>query len=170
VYSRNIKEREMTFGVSGLLYKSNVLFYDHQTESLWSQVKGKAVAGRMTGTPLEVLPSTDRDYSTDPYESYYKRKKGLFSFFTPGPGEKEKQLVAGVKIDSDVKAYPLDILRKKKKITDRLGDREIILTFDPETDVLTIQDTHGKDIPYMTVYWFVWKSIHSDSRLFRLKK
>jgi hypothetical protein len=193
VYSRNIKERELTFGVSGLLYKSNVLLYDHQTESLWSQIKGKAVTGRMTGTPLEVLPSTfttwkkwkkrfpetevlstdtgyDRDYSKDPYESYYKRKKGLFSFFTPGPGEEEKQLVAGVRIDSTVKAYPLDVLRKKKKIADRLGDREITLTFDPETDVLTIQDTHGKDIPYMIVYWFVWKSIHSDSDLFRLKK
>lgn len=193
MYSRNIKERELTFGISGLLYKSNVLLYDHQTESLWSQIKGKAVTGRMTGTPLEVLPSTltswkkwkkrfpetdvlstetgyDRDYSKDPYESYYKRKKGLFSFFTPGPGEKEKQLVAGVKIDSDMKAYPIDILRKKQKITDRLGNREITLTFDPETDVLTIKDMQGKDIPYMIVYWFVWKSIHTDSELLRLKK
>ena len=32
--------------------------YDHQTESLWLQVKRKAVAGPMTGTKLEKLAST----------------------------------------------------------------------------------------------------------------
>lgn len=201
MYSRKIKHRikdtiedkELTFGVSGLLYKSNVLLYDHETESLWSQIKGEAVTGRMTGTPLEVLPSTlttwkkwkkrfpetevlsldtgyDRDYSKDPYEGYYRRKKGLFSFFTPGPGEEEKELVAGVKIGDFSKAYPLGVLRKRNRVKDRVGEKEITLTFDAETDALSVRDEEGKNIPYMIVYWFVWKSIHTDSAFFRMKK
>lgn len=182
----------MTFGVSGLLYKSNVLMYDRQTESLWSQVKGKAVTGPMTDTPLKVLPSTlttwekwkkrfpttevlstetgyTRNYNKDPYKDYYKRKKGLFSFFKPGPGEKEKELVAGVKIDGSVKAYPVSMLRKKEKLNDRLGGMDITVTFDPKTDELVVLNKEGKEIPFMIVYWFVWKGIHPESKLFSLQ-
>jgi hypothetical protein len=193
VYSRNISGKEFSFGVSGLLYKSNVLMYDHQTESLWSQVKGEAVTGVMTETPLRVLPSTlttwstwkkrfpetevlspetgyTRNYSRDPYEDYYKKKKGFFSFFKPGPGEEEKRLIAGVILKGISKAYPLDILRKKKMIKDRLGAHDIKLTFNPETDVLTIHDQDGNEIPYMVSYWFVWKGIHPTTKMFKTKK
>jgi hypothetical protein len=193
VYTRNIAGKELTFGVSGLLYKSNILMYDHQTESLWSQVKRKAVTGPMTDTSLEILPSTlttwnkwkkrfqetevlstdtgyIRDYKRDPYEDYYKLKRGLFSLFKPGPGEEEKELVAGVIIDEDVQAYSINNLRKKGTITDRLGGKEIRIIFDTETDVLTIHDKKGNKIPYIIGYWFVWKGIHPESKLFQLKE
>ena len=35
----------LSFGVSGLLYNSDVLMYDRQTDSLWSQLKMEAVSG-----------------------------------------------------------------------------------------------------------------------------
>ncbi len=41
-----------------MLYKANVLMYDRQTESLWSQIRREAVAGPITGEKLKVLPST----------------------------------------------------------------------------------------------------------------
>jgi hypothetical protein len=88
-----IEGKRYTFGVSGLLYKSDVLMYDHQTESLWSQIQREAVTGPLAGTRLRLLPlvhttwqawraehpktqvlSIDtgfrRDYTRDPYESY----------------------------------------------------------------------------------------------------
>jgi hypothetical protein len=192
VYTRNIEGKILTFGVSGLLYKSNVLMYDHQTESLWSQVKGTAVTGSMTGTPLKVLPSSlttwkkwkkrfpdtevlsletghMRDYSRDPYEDYYRQNRGLFSFFKPGPGEKEKELVAGVVVNGAAKAYPMNEVRKRETISDRLGDTDIKITYDTKTDVLTIQDIKGEEIPHIIAYWFVWKGIHGESELLRLK-
>ena len=36
---------QSVFGVSGLLYNSDVLLYDHASESLWSQILGRAVTG-----------------------------------------------------------------------------------------------------------------------------
>ena len=57
MYDRTVNNKELTFGVSGLLHESNVLFYDHQTESLWSQLKEEAVTGPLTGTHLKALPS-----------------------------------------------------------------------------------------------------------------
>jgi hypothetical protein len=189
VYSRKVDGNEYTFGVSGLLYKSNVLMYDHQTESLWSQVLRQAVTGSKTGTLLEVLPSTvttwgkwkkkypntevlsletghKRDYTIDPYENYYKQKKGFFSFFKPGPGEEEKQLVVGVVINGVAKGYPIKVLREKKVIKDKLAFVKITLEFDPETDLVTVKDDEGNDLPYTSLYWFVWKGIYEKSGLY----
>ena len=58
MYARNVDGRELTFGVSGMLFRANVLMYDHQSESLWLQVKHSAVTGPMTGKKLKILPST----------------------------------------------------------------------------------------------------------------
>jgi hypothetical protein len=69
-------------------------------------------------------------------------------------------------INSSKKAYPLKALRKKGTITDRLDKKEITLTFNPKTDVLRIKDKQGKDIPYITSYWFVWKGIHPETTLY----
>ena len=45
-----------SFGVSGLLYNSDLLMYDRETQSLWSQMEGKAINGPEKGTILERLP------------------------------------------------------------------------------------------------------------------
>lgn len=51
-----------TFGVSGLLYNSDVLLYDRQTESLWSQIMMEAVAGPMGGKKLEMAPTMNTSW------------------------------------------------------------------------------------------------------------
>jgi hypothetical protein len=188
VYARKIKDREYTFGVSGLLYRSNVLMYDHQTESLWLQVKRQAVTGPMAGTPLKTLPSSvttwakwkrkhpgtmvlsldtghRRNYDRDPYESYYGSRRGMFSrFFTPGPGEEEKELVAGLETGGVAKAYPLALIRKKGRIEDRVGGEAVFLSYDDETDRVVVITGEGREIPPIVVYWFVWKGIHPETQ------
>lgn len=49
-----------TFGTSGLLYRSNKLMYDRQTYTLWSNLTGEPVVGRLAPSPvrLEILPAT----------------------------------------------------------------------------------------------------------------
>jgi len=87
--------------VSGLLYESNLLMYDRQTESLWSQSRGEAVVGELTGADLEIMPmqlltfeelaekypdavvlSKDtghsRDYDNNPYGGYEKSDSLFF--------------------------------------------------------------------------------------------
>jgi len=41
------------FGVSGMLYQSDVLLYDKKSDSLWSQLMLQAVAGKRTGERLK---------------------------------------------------------------------------------------------------------------------
>ena len=47
VYERVVNGQEVLFGVSGRLYESNLLMYDSATESLWSQIEGRAVIGSL---------------------------------------------------------------------------------------------------------------------------
>lgn len=46
------------FGVSGYLYRENLVLYDNRTNSLWSQLAATAIRGPRTGNRLELLPST----------------------------------------------------------------------------------------------------------------
>ena len=190
VYARTINNRELTFGVSGLLYKSNLLMYDHQTESLWLQVKRKAVTGPLTGAKLKTYPSTVttwakwkkrypktevlsldtghiRDYSRDPYASYYKSKRGLFSFLRPKPGADEKELIVGVTVEKESRAYPLRFLRKNERIADMLSGENIQIQYDSSTDKITIQTASGKTIDFIITYWLVWHNIYPDAEIFR---
>ena len=186
MYSRQNKAKERFFGVSGMLYRSNVLMYDKESESLWSQIMGEAVTGELTGTKLEVLPSTlttwkkwrklhpdtqvlsldtgyTRNYNSDPYLDYYQQQSGFRSFFKLGPGEKEKELVVGVVVDGRSQAYSLELLRQQGEIRTELGGIKLHLSLDSATDSLQILKADGSQLPHMLVYWFVWKGIHPQT-------
>ena len=53
-----IDERVLEFGTSGLLYQSNKLMYDRNTNTLWHQFLGVPVVGPLvdSGIKLELLP------------------------------------------------------------------------------------------------------------------
>lgn len=172
-----------------MLYKSNLLMYDHQSESLWLQVKRRAVTGSMAGTKLKRLPSTVtswekwrkrypgtmvlsintghvRDYTSDPYANYYQSRSGLFSFLKPAPGAMEKELVIGLESEGTAKAYRLETLRQRQVIKDGINDRSISIRYDQATDTVTVQDENGASLDHISTYWMVWKGIYPESLLF----
>jgi hypothetical protein len=53
-YESVVGGKKRTFGTSGLLYRSNKLMFDHNTQSLWSTLEGRPVAGPLTGSGLEL--------------------------------------------------------------------------------------------------------------------
>lgn len=55
VFNRELETGIVNFWVSGKLYQSNLLMYDSDTESLWSQSLGEAVVWEKTGAKLEVI-------------------------------------------------------------------------------------------------------------------
>lgn len=64
VYDRRVENRVLTFGVSGLLYKSNLVMYDQETESLWVQITSEAIQGPLHGVRLTLIPSTVVEWGT----------------------------------------------------------------------------------------------------------
>lgn len=57
VFDRRVNGQTLEFRVSGLVYNSNMLMYDAASESLWSQLLGRAVSGPKAGATLAVLPA-----------------------------------------------------------------------------------------------------------------
>ena len=57
VFSRQVDDRPLTFGVSGQLLQNTLIMFDRETGSLWSQLYGGAIDGELNGRPLAVFPS-----------------------------------------------------------------------------------------------------------------
>ncbi len=161
------------FGISGRLYKANVLLYDRTTESLWSQVKKEAVTGPLTGAKLNPIPSTlttwkrwkklhpqglvlttntgfSRNYDANPYKEYFSNPLRFLGF----KGERderllEKELVLGLEIKGKKRAYPFSVLKEvKSPVKDELGGMKIRIHFDKDSEeayaVLTPKDGKGE--------------------------
>ncbi|MFB6301205.1 MAG: DUF3179 domain-containing protein [Halobacteriales archaeon] len=58
VAERTVNGDATVFGVSGLLWRGNLVLYDRATDSLWSQLLGTAIRGPKTGSSLRLLPSS----------------------------------------------------------------------------------------------------------------
>lgn len=56
-FDRRTEAGVLSFGVSGKLRNSDMVMYDHQTETWWQQAVGEAIVGVLTGTELQSLPS-----------------------------------------------------------------------------------------------------------------
>lgn len=58
MYARPLHQgKPLTFGVSGMLWRSSLIMFDRETRSLWSHITGEAVAGPLQGTKLTKLPA-----------------------------------------------------------------------------------------------------------------
>jgi len=55
-FNREINGKVTEFGVSGMLYKNNLMPYDRNTKSVWSQMLGLCVSGKLIGTKIEYIP------------------------------------------------------------------------------------------------------------------
>ncbi|MEM9937151.1 MAG: DUF3179 domain-containing protein, partial [Bacteroidota bacterium] len=63
-WNRVINGTETTFGVSGLLYNTNLIPYDRNTDSNWSQMRLDCVQGTLRGTAVDLLPVLETSWST----------------------------------------------------------------------------------------------------------
>lgn len=194
VFDANAAGRKLNFGVSGLLYQSDVLLYDRQTESLWSQIKQEAVTGKLTGTRLKLLPSTQttwgawkkqhpdtlvlstqtghfRDYDSDPYEDYYTSRDVMFQVGKLDARYHPKEQVIGVELDGLTKAYPFsELARVKSPFKDKIGKKTVTVAYDSKSRTATIRDTSGKELPSVVGFWFAWYVFHKDTQVFTAPK
>ncbi len=193
-FASKVGGRSLSFGVSGLLYNSDVLLYDRETESLWSQLLNKAVTGPMKGRKLKALPlthttwrawrrahpdtlvlSTDtghrRDYDRDPYAAYEKERGLYFPVSAKSARYHPKERVLGVEIGGRFNAYPFAELSRtgKREIRDELGGTELRVEFDWANESARVLDASGNQLPAVTSFWFAWYAFHPDTEVFTAK-
>lgn len=63
-WNRVIKGQETTFGVSGLLYLTNLVPFDRATLSNWSQMLNESVNGSLLGEKIDLIAVVETDWKT----------------------------------------------------------------------------------------------------------
>lgn len=74
-WNRVIKGKETTFGVSGLLYNTNLIPYDRETDSNWSQILNESVNGTLLGEKADLIQLFETDWNT--WKRLYPNSKVL---------------------------------------------------------------------------------------------
>jgi Protein of unknown function (DUF3179) len=190
-YSSQVNGINTTFGVSGLLYNSDVLLYDRETESLWSQLLSRAISGSQKGTSLEMLPLNhtswqdwqkkypetmvlsnqtgfDRDYSRSPYGNYNQDESLYFPINQLNKDYHPKENVIGLIFNGKTKVYPFAELSKvKTPFNDAIGKHTITVVFDAKNRTGKILDSNQNEIPSITSFWFAWLAFYPDSDVFK---
>ena len=155
-----VVERELTFGVSGYLFRNNLVMYDHQTNTLWSQILAQGIRGALKGQKLDLVPSQLMEWGqwqaqhphtrvlsaermgkgtgsiVDPYAGYYA--SGLAGLIGPGGDDRlpAKELVVGLVVGSQARAYPLAALKERTPINDELASVPLLLLYDWEVEAI----------------------------------
>ena len=57
VYAGKVGKQKVSLGVSGRLKDANMIMWDEETNSLWSQIKGEALYGKSKGKQLDLVPA-----------------------------------------------------------------------------------------------------------------
>lgn len=95
--ARVVEGEPTIFGVSGILWRANLVMYDRATDSLWSQLHATAIRGPNRGEQLSLVPSTFTTWGT--WRDRYPDTKVLlpppYSVSTAGPSP-------GINIDDAV--------------------------------------------------------------------
>jgi hypothetical protein len=192
-FDRRTPEGVREFGVSGLLYNSNVLMYDRggEPEALWSQIESGAVSGPKAGQDLSALPvelttwadwrarhpetrvlsqgtGHFRDYSQDPYGGYLDQPGLMFPVRPTSDQLPEKAKVLGVRgTNGTAKAYPLSAFAgadSPRTIRDEVGGKAITLRYEPEADSLRVVEA-DEGLEWMYSLWFAWYAFHPETRV-----
>ncbi|MEM7738289.1 MAG: DUF3179 domain-containing protein [Deinococcota bacterium] len=142
---------EVTFGVSGMLYKSNMLMFDSDTSTLWSQLSGDGNVGALTETILLRYPAQivgfgefrdafpdafvlsretgySRGYGRNPYVGYDDVDSPAFLFRGEIDGRlTPKARVISVFDASGAVAYPFEVLAEARVVNDSIGDSPVVV-------------------------------------------
>jgi len=150
-FDRRLGERVLTLGTSGKLYLSDLVMYDRQTESLWSQLEGRAIAGVLTGERLQRIPvqtvswgqwrqahpdgwvlsrdtGAERDYGRNPYVGYDEADSDPFLFDGDIDGRlAPKERVLGLGDAEDPVAVPLTVLARTGVLELDVAGRTVVV-------------------------------------------
>jgi hypothetical protein len=184
-------DTHFTFGVSGLLYNSDVLFFDRQTRSLWSQMMAKAISGPLKGVQMPPVPASHttwrewwtrhpdtevlsrktgyrRSYGQQAYKDYRRGGTLMFPVAEKNRSYGNKELTLGVSLGGSSKAYPFRELLKisGNSMPDNIGGESVTIEWSIEDQSARVLNDEGEELASITAYWFAWFAFHPDTEIF----
>ena len=139
----------VTFGVSGLLYNSNLLMFDTASSTLWSQLTGEGAVGTLSGVQLVRYPAQivsfgefraafpdarvlsretgfRRSYGSNPYVGYDRADEPPFLFSGELDGRlPPKERVITFERAGDAAAFPFTTLQEARVVNTEVGGEPV---------------------------------------------
>ncbi len=140
VYARKVEGREVTLGVSGRLLDGNLVMWDSESGSLWSQILGEGLHGDEAGTRLDMVPAVFvglgtwkrmhpetlvLDLSPVQRTAWHYTTEHLAS----GKNEHDEPLGIGVRAEGESALVPLALLRERRVVPLELGDVPLVVVW-----------------------------------------
>ncbi len=148
-WNRFINGEVTTFGVSGLLYNTNLMPYDRLTNSTWSQQGLKCVNGALIGTKSENISFIETNFETwikaYPNSEVMNTNTGFqrnYSRYPYGKYRTNNNILFPVTVDDT------RLPKKERTLAIFLGDEPTAFTFNKSGEGINIfnQDLKGKKI------------------------
>jgi hypothetical protein len=147
VYARQVAGRTLTFGVSGMLHKDGLVMYDRQTDTLWTQVDGRAVRGALAGRQLEIVPAVHATWKEwlalyprshvlkkrgefrSAYEDYNRdpRRLGIMGRRNVDDRLPPKERILEVRAGNAAIAFPINAVREARLAQAEVGGLPVLL-------------------------------------------
>lgn len=152
MYTRTVKGQELTFGVSGKLYKDALVMFDRQTETLWTQVDGSVLRGKLEGSRLQPVPAVQTTWSEwkrihpdtlvlkkdpqvrgTPYTDYHSdpQKMGIAGTRNPDQRLPGKALVVTLREENEALAVKVEALERTLIHQTELGGQPLLVVYSP---------------------------------------
>lgn len=132
MHDRRIEGETFLFGNHGALWQNAMTWFDHKTGSIWTQPWGRALAGELKGTQLQILP-----FSLTPWKSWLEEHPDTLVLIQRGEfyGSQmpSDNFVAGVSIGDLARAYPYPRIAEEIIVNDTLGEIPLLIHTNPET-------------------------------------
>jgi hypothetical protein len=152
VWSRVVDGQLLYFRLAGI-NNGNALLRDEQTSSIWQQSTGEAIFGPLKGQQLKLVRSNELTFalwkSEEPHGQVLKSNPSYAAEYDPKDWEKHvartttvvdttrsgigpHQLMLGVTVAGQSKAYPIEAILAAKLIQDRIGSLPLIVVVGPD--------------------------------------
>jgi len=185
-FGRTVAGTSTEFGVSGVLYNSDLVLYDRATETLWDQIEAKGIVGTMTDERLELVPvsmsrwgkwrdrhpdtlvlSTETGFAYDYTEDRFADYRDSTRLFMPVSATDErvhaKTVVFGFDLASGAVAYAESVLEADGSYRHDLNGEQTEITLHDDGSVTMLR---GDQTLYPTrLFWFAWYTFHPGTDL-----
>ncbi len=167
MWKRTARGRELHFYLAGI-NNQNFLMRDRETGSWWQQVTGHAIAGELTGSALELMPTDELTFALWKSEAPYGlvlapvagREKDYDQAWEkevakypapltfPGQGLKDREVILGVEMGGQARAFPLAKVRGQSLVEDKIGGVPVALVTGPDGESVRVfrSQWNGSDI------------------------
>ena len=152
VWSRILNGKTLHFRLAGI-NNGNALMRDEETSSIWQQSTGEAIFGPWKGQHLDLIHSDEMtfalwrteqpkgqvlapdtqyasDYDPKDWEKHVEKTRTVID--TSKSGIAPHELMLGVTIASQSKAYPLKSVLAAKLIQDQIGEVPLLIVVGPD--------------------------------------